>query len=181
MYPGPDLASLDTGGEISLHGTLASIVTAGNRETNSNAMPASPTPLARVGSTGGRRFRAPLATSRCPTDARPMSDRVNPYRGMLDAMLADLPTGAERNPRRVGTIMRHRLTEMGVLIAVLHEREQLLTDQGLIRDLRGSPPLLHLRWHPLRKVDPKGLQLIQSARGSWRVSALNSSTQLELL
>jgi hypothetical protein len=100
---------------------------------------------------------------------------------MLDAMPADLPTGAERNSRRAGTIMRHRLTEMGVLIAVLHEKEQLLTDRGLIRDLPGSPPFPHPRWHPLRRVDPKGLQLIQSARGSWRVSAVNSSTQPERL
>jgi hypothetical protein len=178
------LVNLDMGGEISLRGTLVNIVTAGNRETNRNATPASPTPLARVGSTGRRRFRAqsgPLATSQCLTDVRPTSDSVNPYRGMLDAMLADLQIEAGRNPRRVGTIMRHRLTEMGVLIAVLHEREQLLTDRGLIRDLPGSPPFPHLRWRPLRRVDPKGLQLIQSARGSWRASALNSSTQPELL
>jgi hypothetical protein len=175
------LVNLDMGGEISLRGTLVNIVTAGNRETNRNATPASPTPLARVGSTGRRRFRAPLATSRCLIDARPMSDSVSPYRGMLDAMLADLQIEAGQNTRRVGTIMRHRLTEMGVLIAVLHEKEQLLTDRGLIRDLPGSPPFPHLRWRPLRRVDPKGLQLIQSARGSWRASALNSSTQPELL
>lgn len=53
--------------------------------------------------------------------------------------------------------------------------------RGLIRDLPGNPPFPHLRWHPLRRADSKGLPLTQSARESWRVSALNSSTQLELL
>jgi hypothetical protein len=132
MYPRPGLANLDMGGGTSLHATPANFVTVGNRETNSPATLANPTPLATVENIGGPNLRAQNAhaTSQWLTDGRLMLDSANPPRGMLDvmldamldAMLADLQTVAERNPHRVGTIMRRPLTEMPVLIAVLHVR-----------------------------------------------------------
>jgi hypothetical protein len=177
------LANPDTTGGRFLPGTLVTIATTGNHETKINATTASPMLLGKLETTGPQKLRAQSVLARCrhligvhPMLAnvslvREMRANASPAQGILAAMSVVSPAvlliGAERNSRRVVTIMRRRLIEMVVQTAVHHRaREVLLMRQiGLTRGLPGSPLFQRRQRHPVRRVPHKALLSTLSARG----------------
>lgn len=185
MCPRRGSARLGTTGGKSRHETLATIATAGSRETNINVTAASLTALVRVEITEPLRLRVRSgpATWRPLIGAPPMLGSVSPFHERLAAMWAAmlaamravmraatpavLPTGAE-SLCRVDTIMRRQLTEMVVLTAVRRRgRGELLKLRvGRTRDLPGSLLFRHHCRHLHRRLRRRALQSIPIAPGS---------------
>jgi hypothetical protein len=169
---------------------LASIVMVVSRGINIRAMCVNHTALAMAGTIVRLKLRAQrdrsgpsgLATCRHRIGVRPMLDSANQAHEMPVAMQADLPIGAERRFRRVGTSMRRQSIGTFVRTAVHHGIGVLLTvPAGLTRDPAANPRLLPLRRRLLLKTPRKDLRSIRSVRGSLKPNNQGSSTQPELL